>query len=137
MEENKELDNFVRSAVREIGLEKPSVNFTDSVLSKINTVSQKNTISVTKPLIPKSVWFCILCVMAVVFGYVIFNSSNAESTWLAAVKLNQLTSFNLSLNMPEFSLPTAFVYGSVAIALFACLQVLLLKQKLDKNYIVR
>lgn len=134
MEEDKNLDDFIRKSIKEVGLEKPSVDFTDSVLSKIATANQKKSVLVTKPLLSRTTWFLTLAALAAIFGHVIFSNSTTESTWLAAVKLNKLTSFNLSLHIPELSSSTAFIYGSIAIVLFVWIQVFLVKQRLDKRY---
>lgn len=134
MEENKELEDFIRKSVKEVGLEKTSVDFTENVLSKIDLESRENVLE-HKPLFSKTVWFVVLSAVALIFGYAIFGGSSSESTWLAAVQLNKLTSFNLSLNIPKFSLPTAFIYGSVAIALSVWIQVLIVRQRINKKYI--
>lgn len=136
MEENKELDDFIRKAVKEVDLERPSVDFTKSVLSQIEIVTQKDSVLVAKPLFSKTIWFFLSVVVVGIFVYVIFNDSSTESTWLAAIKLNQLTSFNLSLYMPKFSTTTAFSYGSVGIAFFVWIQVFLLKRKWNKRYLI-
>ena len=109
MEENKELDDFIRKTIKEVGLEKPAHDFTDSVLSKIEKASQQTPMVVAKPLFSKLVWFFIVSGVLSIFGYVIFNSSGAEKTWLAAIQLNKLTSFNLSMNMPELNYSTTFL----------------------------
>lgn len=135
MEENKELDDFIRKSIKEVGLEEPSVDFTDLVLSKVELVNQKERVLITKPLLSKTTWFLILAAVVTIFGYVLLANSTVESTWLAVIQLNKLTSFNLSLNMPELSFPTTFIYGSIAIALFVWIQVFLLKQRLNKTYV--
>lgn len=135
MEENKELDHFIRKSIKEAGLEKPSVGFTGSILSKIAVVNQNESALVIKPLLSKTTWFLILAAITVIFGYVLLSNSTTESTWLAAAKLNKLASFNHSLNMPELSFSTTFIYGSISIALCVWIQIFLLKQRLDKSYI--
>ncbi len=135
MEENKQLDDFIRKSIKEAGLEKPTVDFTDAVLSKITVANQKDSFLVTKPLLSKTTWFLTFAAIAALFSYVLFSDSTTESTWLAAVKLNKLTSFNLSLNFPEVTFSAAFIYGSMAIAVFVWLQVFIIKQRLAKRYV--
>ena len=137
MEENKELDDFIRKSIKEVGLEKPSADFTGSVLSKIAVANQKASVLVTKPLLSKTTWFLTLASVAAIFGYVLFGNSTTESTWLAAVLLNKLTSFNLSLHMPQLSFSNTFIYGSIAIALCVWIQVFLIKNYFVKNYSLR
>ena len=70
MEENKELDDFIRRSIKAAGLEKPSVDFTDSVLSKIKLANEQESVMVTKPLFSKTTWFLILAAVVAVFSYV-------------------------------------------------------------------
>lgn len=134
MEENNELEDFIRKSIKEVGLEKPSVDFTDSVLSKI-AANQKDSVLINKPLFSKTTWFIILAAIGFIFGYAILTNSNNESTWLAAVQLNKFTSFNLSLNLPSLGYSRTFIYGSIAVALFVWIQVFLLKQRLNKTIV--
>ncbi len=133
MEENKELDDFIRRSIKATGLENPSIDFTDSVLSKIKLANEQESVMVAKPLFSKTTWFLILAAVVAVFSYVFMAKSTAESTWLAAIELNKLTSFNLSLYIPELYSSSAFVYGSIAITLFVWIQVFLLQQRLHKS----
>ncbi|MFK7813931.1 MAG: hypothetical protein AB8B59_15655 [Maribacter sp.] len=134
MEENKELDDFIRKSIAEVGLENPSIDFTNSVLSKIELENQNESVLVSKPLLSKATWFIILAALTVIFGYVLINS-NTESTWLTAEQLNKFDTFNRSLNIPELSFSTTFIYGSISIALCVWIQIFFLKGRLDKNYI--
>jgi len=135
MEENKQLDDFIRKSIKEVGLEEPSIDFTEAVMSKLAMAHQKDSVFVAKPLFSKTTWFFILTAVAIVFGYVLFSNSTAESTWLAAIKLNRLTSYNLALDVPKLSFSDAFIYGSSAIGLCVWLQVFFIKQRLDKRYV--
>jgi len=135
MEENKQLDDFIRKSIKEVGLEEPSIDFTEALMSKLAIAHQKDNVFVAKPLLSKTTWFFIIAAVAAVFGYVLFSDSTVESSWLAAIKLNRLTSYNLALNVPKLSFSDAFVYGSIAIALCVWLQVFIIKQSLDKRYV--
>lgn len=132
MEENKELDDFIKKSIQEVGLENPSEDFTNAIFSKIE--NQNSTTFVTKPLLSKYVWFGILTFVAAIFGFVIFGNMSMESTWGNAIQLNKLTSVNLSLKMPNLPFSNVFVYGLVAVAVFIWIQVLVLKKQLDKRY---
>jgi len=135
MEENKKLEDFIKKSVKKVGLEKPSIDFTDSVLSKIAVANEKGSVLVTKPLFSQTTWFMILAVMALIFAYVLVGESTTESAWLATIKINKLAYFNLPLNMPKLTYSSTFVYGSTAIVLFVWIQVFLLKQRLNKVYV--
>ena len=134
MEEDKELDNFIRKSIKDIGLEKPTEGFTDLILSKIRANTQVSATFVYKPLISKTVWFLILLLVITIFLSVIFGQFEQETTWLWLTKLNDLASFNLFGKIPNLPISNTFVYGIVAVAFFVCIQTLILKKQIDKAY---
>lgn len=135
MEENKQLDHFIRKSIKEVGLEEPSIDFTEAVMSKLAIAHQKDPVFVAKPLLSKTIWFLIWAAVAAIFAFVIFSDSTVESTGLVSKQLHQLTSFNLAINVPKFSFSDAFIYGSMAIALCVWFQVFLIRNKLAKGYV--
>ncbi|MFS4494073.1 hypothetical protein [Maribacter sp. 2308TA10-17] len=135
MKENKELDDFIRKSVKEAGLEQPSDGFTNAVFEKIGLEVQKSSVLTSEPLFSKTTWFMLISAVTGIFAYVILGSSaSIENTWMAAIKLNKLTSFNLSLNMSELPFSTTFIYGCSGVAFFVWIQVILIKQRLNKRY---
>lgn len=134
MEENKKLDDFIRKSINEVGLENPSVDFTNLVMSKIKVDSEKSTVFIYQPLITRKTWFIIIMVVAAVFAYVIFGHSNKEATWLSVIQLNKLTSFNLIGSIPNIPVSTTFIYGIMAVTFFVWVQILVLKKRFDKAY---
>lgn len=135
MEENKEreLDIFVKRVVHEIGLEQPSIDFTESVLSKIQVQTQKSAISY-KPLISKSAWWVLATIFFGICIYVIFGNPPMEIAWPAFSGLNKLTAFNLSVKIPFQSVSNAYVYGFLGLTFFMGIQVFVLKHRFDKRY---
>jgi hypothetical protein len=137
MEENKELDNFIRKSIKEVGLEKPSLDFNDLVLSQLQKSTEKNTIFEHKPLLSKPVWFGIITTVIVIFAYALLGNPEIENIWFSISKLNQLTSFNLSGSVPNVEIPHTFVYGFLIFTFFVVLQVYMVKQRIDKRYDLR
>jgi hypothetical protein len=132
-DKDKKLDTFIRKAVIEAGLENPSVDFTRSVLSKIQADAQKSTAFVYRPLISKSVWLMILTAIAGVFVYSIWENPSSEINWLTVLKLNRFAEFNLLANSLNFYISNTVIYSFVGLAFFVWVQVFLLKSYMNKR----
>ncbi|VAW16712.1 hypothetical protein MNBD_BACTEROID03-16 [hydrothermal vent metagenome] len=132
-DKDKKLDAFIRKAVIEVGLENPTVDFTRSVLSKIQADAQKSTAFVYRPLISKSVWLMILTAIAGVFVYSIWENPSSEISWLAVSKLNRFAEFNLLANSLNFYISNTVIYSFVGLAFFVWVQVFLLKSYMNKR----
>lgn len=134
MEENKELDNFIRKSMHEVGLENPSLDFTNLVMSKIKVDTKRSPVFIYKPLFSKSTWFIIIAVVVAIFAYLIFGQPAVKTTWLSIAQLNKLASFNLMGKMPNIPVSNTFIYGILAVAFFVWVQILVLKKHFDKAY---
>ncbi|GAB5475318.1 MAG: hypothetical protein Mars2KO_34170 [Maribacter sp.] len=132
MEENKELDDFIRKSVKELGFEQPPSNFTDAVLSKINASAQQLPTTVYQPVLSKKAWAGILIMVAFVFSYLIFLDPELEVGWLS--RLNTLTAFDWSGNLPDIRISNTFVYGTLIGAFFVVVQVFMIKHFFDRRY---
>ena len=133
MEENKELDDFIRKIVEEVGFEQPSDNFTNTTLSKIELITENNS-TVYKPIISRSIWVGIVVVVIGIFIYVIFNKPSIEIGWLSLLNLNKLAAFNTSLRMPDIFVSNIYIYACIVLAFFVGVQVLFLKRHFEKRY---
>jgi hypothetical protein len=134
MEENKELDAFIKKSIQEVGLDTPSLDFTNSVMSKIQIETERSAVFVHKPLFSKSTWFAIISMVIAIFAYVIFGQPEQETTWLWFSKLNDLASFNLMGSMPNIAVSRTLTYGILAVTFFVWVQIFLLKKHIDKSY---
>lgn len=134
MEENKKLDDFIKKSVQEVGLEKPSLDFTDLVLSKIEVESEKSPAFQYQPILSKSTWFIILAMVAAIFGYVIFGNPNLENTMFSFSQLNKMTAFNILGEIPSPEVSNTFIYSFLIFTIFVILQVFMIKQRLDRHY---
>jgi hypothetical protein len=134
MEENKELDDFIRKSVNQVGLEKPSVDFTNLVISKINANVARSSVFVHQPLFSTTTWFIIAAIVVAIFAYVIFGQTGQESTWNSIFQLNKLASFNLMGSIPKIPVSNTIFYGVLSVAFFGCLQIIVLKKRVDNAY---
>lgn len=135
-DKDKKLDTFVRKAIIEVGLDSPSVDFTRSVLSKIQADAQKSKVFVYRPLISKSVWLVILITIAGVFSYSIWENPSSEINWLTVLKLNRFAEFNLLTNSLNFYISNTIIYSFVGLAFFVWVQVFLLKSYMNKRIVL-
>lgn len=132
MEEDRNLEDFIRKSIKEVGLENPSKDFTDNVLNIIENKAPAPTNLVFKPLLSKTTWFVILSAVAAIFIYLIFGNPNLESTWISVSQWNHLVSFNLLGELPQPAVSKTFVYACLIITGFVWIQVLMLKHHFNK-----
>lgn len=134
MEENKhmEYDAFVKRMVNEAGLEEPSGNFTDIILSKIEAVQKTNKVFVYKPLISKKIWSILTAVILVFFGYVMYGNPEIETSFPYFMEMNKWVAFDLSALIPDVVISNTFVYGFTALAFFIGIQVYILDRRFSR-----
>lgn len=132
MEENKELNEFIKKSVKELGFEQPPANFTDKVLSKIKASAEQLSPMVYQPVLSKRAWAGILIMVALVFSYLIFLDPELEAGWLS--RLNTLTAFDWSGSLPDIAVSNTFVYGLLIGAFFVVVQVFMIKHFFDRRY---
>lgn len=134
MEENKKLDDFIKKSIQEVGLEKPSLDFTDLVLSKIAAESEISPVFHYQPILSKSTWFIILGTVASIFGFVFFGNPDLENTMFSFLQLNKMTAFNILGEIPSPEVSNTFIYSFLIFAIFVIVQVFMIKQRLDRQY---
>jgi hypothetical protein len=130
MDEQKDLEKLIDKIFDADRLDAPSVNFTESILEKIEA-EKKSKVTYT-PLLPKWVFVAVGVLVSVFVAYVIsitdaidapqvnyFESLNFSTTWL-------------SENISQFSFTNSFGYSILAAGLLVCLQAGLLNKVLNK-----
>ncbi|MCP4975412.1 MAG: hypothetical protein GY931_04560 [Maribacter sp.] len=136
MQEDKQprFDIFIQNRIKEEGLEKPSTNFTKSVIAKIETQKGYSRVLDYKPLISNRVWYAVAVLVISIFSYLIYGNSAIEINWLPDVNVQQFEQLNLMDRLPNFSVSNIYVYAFVGLAFFVGLQVYLLKKHFDSRY---
>jgi len=127
-------DQFILNRIKEEGLEKPSLNFTNSVISKIETLKEHSEVTVYKPLIPKNIWVSGAAIVIVIFSYLIYGNIDIEFNWLPEIKIQQFGQLNLFDRLPNFNISNIYVYAFIGLAFFVGVQVYLLKNHFNKRY---
>jgi hypothetical protein len=128
--EEKRIEDLVNKLMANDSLEKAPADFTNDVMSKIETLSETKTI-VYKPLIPKYVWWFLgLGFVALIYN-VIFNKSADSSTLSERYNLPEV-SFDLFSNLSvDFS--NTLMYATVLLAVMVAIQIPLLKQYFNQR----
>ncbi|MFD1063408.1 hypothetical protein ACFQ1Q_09145 [Winogradskyella litorisediminis] len=129
MEPNdKKFEAFVDKLMANDTLEKPSADFTNSVLHQLNITSKP---IVYKPLISKWVWCSIALVFAAVVVYAFLDDSKSTSKLSELMNLSQ---FNFNpLKDVEFNLSQTLVYALITTMVMIGFQVSILKNYINKR----
>ncbi|WP_138434565.1 hypothetical protein [Winogradskyella algicola] len=129
--EDKRIEDLVNKLMANDSLEKAPADFTNDVMSKIETLSETKNI-VYKPLIPKYVWWLLgLGFVALIYN-VIFNKSADSSTLSERYNLPEV-SFDLFSNLSvDFS--NTLMYATVLLAVMVAIQIPLLKQYFNQRF---
>lgn len=136
MGENKhieELDAFAKKYVKEIAQEKPSIDFTASILDKIALEKSQKSVFKTKALISKKSWFTIFTLLLAI---VLLSNKYSEKSVLEFPEVDfsfldkiQIPNLFESLTISNSVLISVFLFGLMFIA-----QVVFLKKHFDKRF---
>ncbi|MDB2384983.1 hypothetical protein N9V96_00755 [Polaribacter sp.] len=136
MEENKhdrQLDTFTKKYVKEIEIEKTSMDFTALVMDKILEENVAPVTFKTKPLISKLGWFCIVFS---IIALILIPFQSSEKSWLNFTELNfsffnkfQITNFVEVNPISNIVLLAILIFGLLIIT-----QILFLKNHFSKRF---
>jgi hypothetical protein len=136
MEENrdKQLDDFVNKVVKNAGLEVPSDDFTQSIMSKIAAQNEKSMVTRYKPLISKTSWLVLAGIAIFLSVYIIFGNSDLNVSWIPSIA--ELATHNIGImnTLENLQLPNTLVYGLAGLTFFIYVQIVLLKKHLESRY---
>ena len=127
---DEKLNRLVDELMANDVLEQPSSDFTNNLMSHIETISH-SSITVYKPLISKTGWVVIFMIISAIVAYVLSVGSSESSGLFENITLfdnieNPLA--NLSFNVSK-----TVLYATVLFALMVGIQIPLLKNYLNKQ----
>lgn len=136
MEENrdKQLDDFVKKVVKKAGLEAPSDDFTQSIMSKIVAQNEKRMVTRYKPLISKTSWLVLAGIAFFLLGYVIFGNSDLTVSWMPSINEVAIDNIGFMNTLANLQLPNTLVYSLTGLTLFIYVQIFYLKKHLESRY---
>ncbi|QNM87013.1 hypothetical protein H9W90_07840 [Polaribacter pectinis] len=128
----KELDAFAKKYVKEIKAEKPSIDFTASIMQ---TIAEEKTADVfkTTALISKKVWFLILGLLAAAI-FIPFKESKGTSLNMPEIHFSFLEKIQISNLFESISVSNTVLYSVFFFGLMVIAQVVFLKNHFDKRY---
>lgn len=131
-QEDKQLNDFLRKAIKQVPLKAPTENFTEQLLQKIAVEKQESSISYT-PIITTKGWITIFSISLLVISYLYINntSTSSEQNQIPAIfnKVLSAFDFTFSINFPE-----TFSYAIVLLIPLLLIQITLLKKYFNKHY---
>ena len=127
MKEDKNIEKLVENMMKLESVQKPSHDFTSSVMQQIEALEQSK-VTIYKPLISKPVWYAIGFGMVALIGFLLFGNTTVENTWLPEMN------YNLSYKFPEIEFSSTMMYAMVFLVLMLGIQIPLLKNYFDKRF---
>ena len=132
MKQDKNIDDFSKYLLKDVGLEKPSANFVTNVINTINFEENKVSKVVYKPIISKLGWIFIATSF---IGLMIFLTiSNTESViQVPAIDLsffNKLKAINIFENI---KLSKIFTFSFILFSVLVLVQFHFIKKYFNKN----
>jgi hypothetical protein len=129
----KELDAFAKKYVKEMKQEKPSLDFTASLMQKIALESVNSEVFKAKALISKKGWFIIsLLMIAVIF--IPFKTSRKSLFNLPRVDLSFFDKLQISNVFESISVSNTVLYAIFFFGLMIIAQVIFLKKHFEKRF---
>ncbi len=124
-QDDKKIEAVINKLMSADILDKPSFDFTDKVMSKVEALSNSE-ITVYKPLIPKYVWWLIVSGFAALITYALFKQPTEASGISERYNLPDM-SFNFLEGM-SFNFSNTLMYATVLFAIMVSIQIPLIKQ---------
>ena len=130
-----ELDDLIRKSVKTVGLDSPSADFTKNLISKIEMSSELESITTYKPLISKAGWVIMAVIVLALSVFALDYKLDILLAWLDKMNFGALPELHLLEVLPQLAISNIFFYGLFIFAIFALIQMVFLKQRLDKQYV--
>lgn len=134
MNENvdKQIEQLVDKMMNNSKLVSPSLDFTTSIMTQIETLSQTE-ITTYKPLISKRNWFVLGALFIVLFGLSILGTPTEANSWFNALDFSILTNNKVSKVMSNITISNTVLYTVVFFGAMLFIQIPLLKNYFDKR----
>lgn len=135
MGENKHIEEihaFTKKYVKEIPIEKTSLDFTSNLMSKIVELQSLKKALVYKPLISKKGWFVVFsAIIAVVL--IPFNSNDEGVFTLPELNMSFVEKLNFSGLFEGFNISSSMMYLALVFLALVLIQIFYLKGHFEKQ----
>ena len=128
---DKEINDFTKTVIKEAGLESPSSDFIKNVMREINVESAQKVDFTYKPLISKTGWFVVISLFVLGITGVYLNGSTTSI--FSGIDVSFFKELNFSFKLPDFKFSKIFTFSVVFLAIIASFQILIIQRIYLKN----
>ena len=135
MEENKhknELNAFAKKYVKEMKQEKPSFDFTASLMDKIVAELQQKNVYNSSPLISNKIWFLIACAFIAML-FIPFKESEKSMLEIPKIDFSFIDKIQIPNIFIDFSISNTTMYAILFFGFMVMIQVVFLKNHFEKR----
>ena len=129
------LDRLTKKVMKETSLESPSLTFTDSIMSQVETLASRD-VTVYKPLISKSVGTLITIGIIALISYLFFMNSSIQTEALFTLNFEVLFNNRFTTVLSNIKLSETLMYAVISLGIMLFIQIPLLKNYFDKRLAV-
>ena len=132
MKQDKNIDDFSKYLIKDVGLEMPSSNFVANVINTINVKQSKRSVTVYKPLISKIGWFCIAFSLIGLFTFFYISKSESSIQFLQ-IDMSFFNKLRVITIFEQMKLSKIFTFSFVLFSVLVLFQLYYIKKYFNKN----
>lgn len=132
--ENKYVDNLSKKIIKEAAVESPSFNFTDTVMSQIETLSVRSSVTAYKPLISIKGWLVIAIVFIALLIIMIMTSEGYSLGLLNKINFSIISNNKMTEALSNIKISKTLTYTIALFGLMLSIQIPWLKHYFDKRF---
>jgi hypothetical protein len=130
---DKHIEKLVDKMMKETTLEKPSINFTDRVMSQVEAVAKPSGV-VYQPLISKKIWLLIAIGFIALLLFSFFGTQSESKGWFDALNFN-MDSVNKFFNViPKVTFSKTTFYALIMLSVMIFIQIPFLKHHFNQRF---
>lgn len=135
---DKYLDQLAKKVMKDVPLEKPSFNFTNTVMSQVSGLNHNKVIAY-KPLISKTGWIFILVGILILVFFVLFGNQTSSSGRLNTIDFSMFSNNAVAqalsnFKIPSFTISKTLTYAIVLFGVMVCIQIPFLKHHFNQRF---
>ncbi|WP_223033868.1 hypothetical protein [Hanstruepera marina] len=130
---NKKLEETTDKLMSVAEVEKPSSNFTASIMQEIQELEASRATRY-RPLISKPAWAVLSLVLVLTTVFLALNSNDSDTSWLNSIDFNALTNNKMANAFSSISLSKTLIYAIGLFGIMLCVQIPVLKHLFDKRF---
>jgi hypothetical protein len=130
---NRKLEELTDRMMKEIDVEKPSMDFTNSIMQGIHEQETKK-VTQYKPLISTPVWTGLGITFMGLLYFIVSTNETTNSNWLNNLDFSVLINNTFTDSITSFTLPKTMAYAIGLFGLMLCIQIPFLKHYFDKRF---